>query len=91
MIESFIHRGLKELFETGKSARIPSDLRKRIKERLDVLHAAQTMLDLQRPGGLRFHRLVPTDRYAIDVNGPWRITFGWKDGKASRVDLEQYH
>jgi len=30
-------------------------------------------------------------RYAIKVNGPWRITFEWIDGDAWRVDLEQYH
>jgi proteic killer suppression protein len=30
-------------------------------------------------------------RYAISVNGPWRITFEWMEGDAWRVDLEQYH
>ena len=30
-------------------------------------------------------------RFAISVNGPWRITFEWEDGDAFRVDLEQYH
>jgi len=30
-------------------------------------------------------------RYTIHVNGPWCITFEWQDGKALRVDLEQYH
>jgi plasmid maintenance system killer protein len=28
---------------------------------------------------------------SIHVNGPWCITFEWQDGKALRVDLEQYH
>lgn len=31
------------------------------------------------------------ERFAISVNGPWRITFEWEDGDALRVDLEQYH
>jgi proteic killer suppression protein len=31
-------------------------------------------------------------RWAIDVSGPWRITFEWSaTGDAQRVDLEQYH
>jgi proteic killer suppression protein len=30
-------------------------------------------------------------RYAISVNGPWRITFEWQGEDAFRVDLEQYH
>jgi proteic killer suppression protein len=42
--------------------------------------------------GWRLHPLQgkPT-RYALAVNGPWRITFEWEDGDALRVDLEQYH
>jgi len=30
-------------------------------------------------------------RYSIHVNGPWCITFEWKQGETLRVDLEQYH
>ena len=31
-------------------------------------------------------------RWAIDVSGPWRITFEWgQDGHVYRADLEQYH
>jgi len=29
-------------------------------------------------------------RFTIHVNGPWCITFEWRDGEALRVDLEQY-
>ena len=29
-------------------------------------------------------------RYALHVNGPWRITFEWRDGDTYSVDLEQY-
>jgi hypothetical protein len=28
---------------------------------------------------------------SIQVNGPWCITFEWNNGRALRVDLEQYH
>jgi toxin HigB-1 len=30
-------------------------------------------------------------RFAIDASGNWRITFGWVDGDAVDVDLEDYH
>ncbi|HEY2290733.1 MAG TPA: type II toxin-antitoxin system RelE/ParE family toxin [Thermoanaerobaculia bacterium] len=42
--------------------------------------------------GWRLHQLQgkPT-RYALAVNGLWRITFEWEDGNALHVDLEQYH
>ena len=90
MIESFRDKGLRELFETGRSNRVPSELRKRVIERLDALHAARTVVDLDRPG-FAFHALKGTNRCAISVDGPWRITFEWTSGRAYRVDLEQYH
>ena len=30
-------------------------------------------------------------RYALTVSRNWRITFGWTDGNAVDVDLEDYH
>jgi proteic killer suppression protein len=55
------------------------------------LHRAKTLDDLRIPGW-RLHALHSKPRrHAIAVNGPWRITFEWKNGDALRVDLEQYH
>ncbi len=91
MIESFRHRGLKELFETGKSARIGASLHRRAIVRLDALEAAPKLSALNQPG-FDFHPLAGLpERYSIHINGPWCITFEWVDGKAMRVDLEQYH
>jgi toxin HigB-1 len=61
--------------------------------RLDALDAATELRQLDLPG-FRLHPLKgeQAGRWAIDVNGPWRITFKWSDdGDAQRVDLEQYH
>jgi toxin HigB-1 len=90
VIESFRNKGLKELFETGRSSKVAADLRKRVTTRLDALEAATTLAQLNQPG-FRLHQLKPSTRWAIDVNGPWRITFEWQGGKATAVDLEQYH
>lgn len=91
MIRSFRHKGLRELFETGDSARVRPDLRARALRCLDALDAAKKLDDLSLPG-YRPHRLHgKPQRYALSVNGPWRITFEWKAGEALRVDLEQYH
>jgi plasmid maintenance system killer protein len=48
--------------------------------------------DLNLPG-FRFHALAGRDkgRYAVNVSGSWRITFGWAEGDATDVDLEGYH
>ena len=91
MIESFKHRGLKELFEIGKSRGVRSDLHRRVIIRLDALDAAASLDALRQPG-FDFHTLRgKPKRHSIHVNGPWCITFEWEHGNARRVDLEQYH
>ena len=92
MIESFLHKGLAELFETGEARRIDGRLHDRILVRLDTVDAADTRTDLNVPG-YDFHKLKgqePT-RYSIHVNGPWCITFGADAGHARRIDFEQHH
>lgn len=91
MIRSFRHKGLKELFETGASARLPQALRDRCLLRLDALDQASCPEDMNVPG-FNFHGLNgKPKRYTIHVNGPWCITFEFEDGDALRVDFEQYH
>jgi len=92
MIRSFRHKGLADLFRSGNAAKVKPDLQSRILRRLDALHAAGELADLNVPG-FDFHPLKghkPT-RYSLHVNGPWCITFEWASGDALRVDLEQYH
>lgn len=92
MIRGFRHRGLADIFRTGKSSRVRPDLIGRALRRLDALNAAQRLSELQVPG-FDFHQLRGHKpmRYSMHVNGPWCITFEWVDGDALNVDLEQYH
>lgn len=91
MIRSFKHRGLAELFELGQSRRVREDLQSRSLRRLEALDQAESLTDLEIPG-FRFHGLSGSPkRYSIRINGPWCITFEWKEGDAFRVDLIQYH
>ncbi len=91
MIKSFSHKGLAELFECGISRMVRQDLQSRSLRRLDALDQAESLTDLIVPG-FSFHGLQGTPkRYSIHVNGPWCITFEWKDGDALKVDLVQYH
>ena len=91
MIESFKHKGLAELFEYGRSRKVQQDLNSRALRRLDALDHAESLKELNVPG-FNFHGLHGSPkRYSIHVNGPWCITFEWRDGDALRVDLGQYH
>jgi len=91
MITSFRHKGLKQLFETGRSRLVSRELQRRVIVRLSALDAAVNLTELNQPG-FDFHALHgKPQRYTVHVNGPWCITFGWDQGKALGVDLEQYH
>jgi toxin HigB-1 len=91
MIESFRHKGLKELFEKGHSTKVNPDLCQRCLRRLDALDSAQSLNDLNLPG-FNLHPLEGKPvRHSIHINGPWCITFEWDAPQARRVDLEQYH
>lgn len=92
MITSFKHKGLKRFFTTGSSAGINPDHVARLEERLQALHTAITIDDMDLPGW-RLHPLTGDRRglWAVNVSGNWRITFQFKDGHAYVVNYEDYH
>lgn len=86
-----MYKGLKELFETGKSGKVPGILRQRADDVLQALDAASALKDLNLPG-FQLHQLHGNPlRHSIHVSGPWCITFEWDAPRAYRVNLEQYH
>ena len=91
MIKTFANKQLKALRETRKS-RLDPRMHSRILRRLDVLDAATVQEDMNLPC-FDFHALrghTPT-RYTVHVNGPWCITFEFRDGDAHVLDFDQYH
>lgn len=91
MIESFRHKGVALLFMNNDASKVRPDLIERCRNRLDVLDNALSPEDLNLPG-FDFHSLRgKPKRYAVKVNGPWRITFEFANGNALKVDLENYH
>ena len=91
MIESFRHKGLALLFMNNDAGKVRPDLMERCCNRLAALDDATVPEDMTLPG-FDFHGLRgKPQRYAVKVNGPWRITFEFADGNARKVDLENYH
>lgn len=91
MIESFRHKGLALLFMNNDASKVRPDLVERCRNRLDVLDNAVVPEDMNLPG-FDFHSLRgKPKRFAVKINGPWRITFEFADGNAQKVDLENYH
>jgi proteic killer suppression protein len=92
MIRTFRSRSLQRFAERGDPSKLSVQKVDRVRRILARLDAAQAPEDMNLPG-FRFHGLKGKDRgrYAVDASGNWRITFGWLDGDAIDVDLEDYH
>ncbi len=92
MIQSFRHKGLRKLFETGSSAGVQASHAKRLRMQLVALDTADIIEDMDLPG-FALHPLKGSvrNRWAVSVNGNWRLTFEFKDGNAYVLDYEDYH
>ncbi len=92
MIKSFKHKGLRELFESGKSKRIPADFAPRLLRQMDAMNQADAPEQLNFPGydshELRGER---AGSWALKVNKNWRLTFRFEGRDAADLDLEDYH
>ena len=91
MIRTFKSKALADLW-AGRASRIDARMHRRILARLDRLNVAARPEEMNLPG-FDFHALkgFKPARYTVHVNGPWCITFEFKDGDALKVDFEQYH
>ena len=92
MIRTFRHKGLELFFTKGDHRKIPADRAARIERMLDRLDASEHPADMNLPG-YRWHPLkgAQKGRYACDVSGNERLTFGFDGKDAVDVDLEDYH
>ena len=93
MIKSFVDRYTKELYNTGKSKRFPSDIWKRALRKLGYLDLATCLNDLRVPPSNRLHELG-RDRegqFSISVNDQSRIYFRFIDTDAYDVEVTDYH
>lgn len=92
MIKSFKHKGLELFFTTGSKKSIQAEHEKRLDVRLQALHTACEIEDMDIPGW-RLHELKGDrqETWSIKVNGNWRITFQFSDGHVYIVNYEDYH
>jgi len=92
MIESFKHKGLRQLFENDSVRGVSAEHVRKIRQILATLHAAETIEALRLPTfGLHPLKGDLKGFWAVTVRANWRIIFRFVDGKASDVDLVDYH
>lgn len=84
-----------EAFWEGTSLpkRVPSNCRKALYRRLQMLDAAHDLTDLLVPPGNRLEKLSGSrsGQYSIRVNQQWRLCFVWEKDEAREVEFCDYH
>ena len=92
MIKRFRHKGLKLLFEEGDPTGVNPQHVEKIENILGLLDVAQDIEDMNVPT-FRLHALKGDLKgfWAVTVRANWRIIFRFADGRASDVDLIDYH
>jgi proteic killer suppression protein len=92
MIERFRHKGLKLLFEEGDPTGVNPQHVEKIENILGLLDVAQDIEDMNVPT-FRLHALKGDLKgfWAVTVRANWRIIFRFADGRASDVDIIDYH
>jgi proteic killer suppression protein len=93
VIRSFASSETERYFATGKSRRIPSEIRTRAVMRLTQLHAATAIDDLRSPPSNHLEALKGDRKgqWSIRINDQWRICFRFERGDAFDVEIVDYH
>lgn len=93
MIRSFKDKSAAALFAGLPPKRLPAELRKRAREKLDALHYAVTLDDLRVPPANRLEKLSGDreGQWSIRINAQRRVCFVWRDGDAWDVEIADYH
>jgi proteic killer suppression protein len=92
MIQSFRHKGLRQLFEDGTARGVNAEHVRKLRQILGVLHAADTIDALRLPTfGLHSLKGELKGHWAVTVRANWRVIFRFENGVAYDVDLVDYH
>ena len=93
VIKTFKDKHTQQLYAVGKSKRLPADLLRRARRRLEYIDLATCLDDLKVPPSNRLHALVRerAGQYSISINDQWRICFKFENGDAYDVEITDYH
>jgi proteic killer suppression protein len=96
MIGGFRDADLEEFYYAGPSLRtrrIPPDVHRALRRKLDQIASAADLRDLRAPPGNRLEALKGhlEGQHSIRVNDQWRLVFRWANDTAYEVRLTDYH
>jgi toxin HigB-1 len=93
MIKSFADKETEKVFQRFFSRKLPPDMQKIARRKLEILDAAEALSDLLVPPSNHLEKLSGNrqNQHSIRVNEQWRICFEWREGNAYQVEIVDYH
>lgn len=93
MIKSFGDKDTARFWETGHTKRIPSNVKERALDKLQMLHAAVVVESLRVPPSNNLEKLSGNLKgfWSIRINLQYRIVFRFVGGDAHDVQIIDYH
>jgi proteic killer suppression protein len=93
MIVGFKDADTEALWATGRSRKIPANLRRVALRKLMILNAALELDNLRVPPNNSLEALTKDRKgqHSIRVNDQYRICFVWNAGNAHEVEIVDYH
>jgi len=96
LILSFGDSATEDLYHnrpTNRVRRFPPNIIPAALRKLDMIAAAQALMDLRAPPGNRLEALKGEGEgfFSIRINDQWRVAFRWENNGASQVAIVDYH
>jgi proteic killer suppression protein len=93
VIKSFADADTELLWVTGKSRRIPANIRSSALKKIAALDSAESLPDLFCPPGNHLEALTRNRKgqHSIRINDQFRLCFVWSEGNAYEVEVVDYH
>ncbi len=93
VIRSFADKETERIFSRQFSRKLPPEIQRNARRKLEVLNVAKALDDLRVPPGNRLEKLVGNrqGQHSIRINQRWRICFVWRRGGTYDVEIVDYH
>ncbi len=93
VIRSFADKETERIFSRQFSRKLPPEIQRNARRKLEVLNVARVLDDLRVPPGNRLEKLVGNrqGQQSIRINQRWRICFVWRRGDTYDVEIVDYH
>ena len=93
LIQRFKDKETERVFEGQNVRRLPDDIKRRARMRLQRVVAATALSDLRVPPSHRLKALTGDRKgqHSIRINDRWRVCFCWTEQGAMEIEITDYH